>query len=65
MFISGGNEVLIAKPHMKYRAYVHTETVSEAMAREDFGQRNSERLIEASANQWFIQYHNNKGSNRI
>lgn len=65
LFIGVGRLVLEGNPHMKYRAYVHTETVSDAMAREDFGHRNSERLIEASANQWFIQYHNNKGSNRV
>ena len=61
----GGNYVLEDKPHMKYRAFVHTQTVSEIMEHEDFGERNSERLIEASANQWFIQYQNNKGSERV
>lgn len=64
-FIFAGNYVLGKQPHFKYRSLVHTESVSDIMAREDIDNRNSTRLLEASQNQWFIQYHNNRGDKRI
>lgn len=60
-----GSYILEKEPHFKYRSLVHTETVSDIMAREDIDNRNSTRLLEASQNQWFIQYHNNLGDKRV
>ena len=60
-----GSYILEKEPHFKYRSLVHTETVSDIMAREDIDNRNSTRLLEASQNQWFIQYHNNRGDKRV
>lgn len=60
-----GNYILEKEPHFKYRSLVHTEAVSDIMAREDIDNRNSTRLLEASQNQWFIQYHNNRGDKRV
>lgn len=60
-----GTVILEKEPHFKYRSLVHTEQVSEIMAHEDFDDRNSIRVLEASQNQWFIQYHNNRGTKRI
>lgn len=65
LFYILGNYVLEHERHFKYRSLVHTEQVSEIMEHEDVDDRNSVRVLEASQNQWFIQYHNNRGSNRI
>ena len=53
--------VLEHNQHFKYRAFVHTKNVSQVMETEDVTTRDSERLLEASQNQWFIEYHNNRG----
>lgn len=60
-----GRGVLEHERHFKYRSLVHTEQVSEIMEHEDIGDRNSTRVLEASQNQWFIQYHNNRGTSRV
>lgn len=65
ILVFAGNYILEKEPHFKYRSLVHTETVSDIMAREDIDNRNSTRLLEASQNQWFIQYHNNRGDKRV
>ena len=52
---------LDANGHFKYRALIHTQEVGTIMRGENILERNSERLLQAAQNQWFIQYHNNKG----
>lgn len=51
--------------HFKYRSLVHTQNVGQIMEHEDIATRNSRRLLEASQNQWFLQYHNDLGKERI
>lgn len=57
--------VLEHNQHFKYRAFVHTKNVSQVMETEDVTTRDSERLLEASQNQWFIEYHNNRGDSLV
>lgn len=64
-FFFAGNYILEHEKHFKYRSLVHIEQVSEIMSREDIDNRNSTRVLEASQNQWFIQYQNNRGAKRI
>ena len=61
----GGPEFLESKPHFKYRSQIHTQSVGEIMINEDIQKRDSQRLLEASQNQWFLQYHENLGQERI
>lgn len=51
--------------HFKYRAIIHTQNVGEIMQDEKYDHRNSQRLLNASQNQWFLQYHINKGNERM
>lgn len=51
--------------HFKYRAIIHTQTVGEIMQDESYDHSNSQRLLNAAQNQWFLQYHFNKGKERI
>lgn len=51
--------------HFKYRAIIHTETVGEIMQDERYGGDDTQRLLNAAQNQWFLQYHINKGEKRI
>ena len=51
--------------HFKYRAIIHTEKVGEIMKDEMYDHNNSQRLLNAAQNQWFLQYHINKGEKRI
>lgn len=51
--------------HFKYRTIIHTQTVGEIMQDERYDHRNSQRLLNAAQNQWFLQHHFNKGSERI
>lgn len=51
--------------HFKYRSLIHTQNVGQIMEHEDVSTRNSQRLLEASQNQWFLQYHNDLGKERI
>lgn len=51
--------------HFKYRSMIHTQDVGQIMEYEDVSTRDSERLLEASQNQWFLQYHNDLGKERI
>ncbi len=51
--------------HFKYRAIIHTQKVGEIMLNEDYGNSNTQRLLNAAQNQWFLQYHLNKGRERI
>ncbi len=47
--------------HFKYRSLIHTQEVGSIMSNENILERNSDRLLQASQNQWFLQYHDNKG----
>lgn len=54
--------------HFKYRSLIHTQNAGQIMSRlsdDDIKRDNSRRLLEASQNQWFLQYHNNLGTDRI
>ncbi len=51
--------------HFKYRTIIHQQTVGEIMQDEQYDQRNAQRLLNAAQNQWFLQYHLNKGDERI
>lgn len=54
--------------HFKYRSLIHTQNAGQIMCKlsdEDIQRDNSRRLLEASQNQWFLQYHNNLGEHRI
>lgn len=51
--------------HFKYRSLIHTQNVGQIMEYEDVSKRDSRRLLEASQNQWFLQYHNDLGKERI
>ena len=51
--------------HFKYRSLIHTQNVGQIMEHEDVSTRDSRRLLEASQNQWFLQYHNDLGKERI
>lgn len=51
--------------HFKYRSLIHTQNVGQIMEYEDVSTRDSRRLLEASQNQWFLQYHNDLGKERI
>ncbi len=51
--------------HFKYRAIIHTQTVGRIMQNESYNHSNSQRLLNAAQNQWFLQYHINKGEKRV
>lgn len=51
--------------HFKYRAIIHTQKVGEIMQDERYGEDDAQRLLNAAQNQWFLQYHINKGAERI
>lgn len=54
--------------HFKYRSLIHTQNAGQIMSKlsdDDLKKDNSRRLLEASQNQWFLQYHNNLGEDRI
>lgn len=58
-----GQNILSKNQHIRYRALVHTQTVGDLMNDLDYSdpEQNNRRLLEASQNQWFIQYYNNVG----
>ncbi len=51
--------------HFKYRAIIHTKMVGDIMKGEKYDHDNSQRLLNAAQNQWFLQYHINKGGERV
>lgn len=51
--------------HFKYRTIIHQQTVGEIMQDERYDHRNAQRLLNAAQNQWFLQYHLNKGDERV
>ena len=51
--------------HFKYRSLIHTQDVGQIMMNEDVADRDNQRLLEASQNQWFLQHHSNLGEQRI
>lgn len=51
--------------HFKYRTIIHTKTVGEIMQDEKYDDDDSQRLLNAAQNQWFLQYHINKGEERV
>jgi hypothetical protein len=40
--------------HFKYRSLIHTQDVGQIMMNEDVANRDNQRLLEASQNQWFF-----------
>ena len=64
-FVIGGPVFFNYMGHFKYRSLIHTQNVGQIMEHEDVSTRNSQRLLEASQNQWFLQYHNDLGKERI
>ena len=40
--------------HFKYRSLIHTQEVGSIMSNENILERNSDRLLQASQNQWFL-----------
>ena len=57
--------VLNSNKHIKYRSLIHTQDVGQIMINENVAERDNQRLLEASQNQWFLQYHSNLGEDRI
>lgn len=51
--------------HIKYRSLIHTQDVGQIMINEDVETRDNKQLLEASQNQWFLQYHSNLGEDRV
>lgn len=51
--------------HFKYRTIIHQQTVGDIMKDERYDHRNAQRLLNAAQNQWFLQYHLNKGDERV
>lgn len=60
-----GPSVLNSNKHIKYRSLIHTQDVGQIMMNENVADRDNQRLLEASQNQWFLQYHSNLGEERI
>lgn len=60
-----GPHYLDSNKHFKYRSLIHTQDVGQIMMEEDVADRDNQRLLEASQNQWFLQHHNNLGEERI
>lgn len=60
-----GTAALNSNKHIKYRSLIHTQDVGQIMMNENVAERNNQRLLEASQNQWFLQYHSNLGAKRI
>lgn len=60
-----GPSVLNSNKHMKYRSLIHTQDVGQIMMNENVAERDNQRLLEASQNQWFLQYQSNLGEKRI
>lgn len=60
-----GPSVLNSNKHIKYRSLIHTQDVGQIMMNENVVERDNQRLLEASQNQWFLQYHSNLGEERI
>ena len=56
---------LNSNKHIKYRSLIHTQDVGQIMMYENVADRDNQRLLEASQNQWFLQYHSNLGQDRI
>lgn len=69
LFIVGisfvGPKIFNANGHFKYRALIHIQDVGESMQIEDISKRDSRKLLEASQNQWFLEYHNELGKDRV
>lgn len=51
--------------HFKYRTIIHQQKVGDIMKDERYDHRNAQRLLNAAQNQWFLQYHLNKGDERV
>lgn len=60
-----GPSYLDNNKHFKYRSLIHTQDVGQIMMNEDVSNRDNQRLLEASQNQWFLQHHQNLGEDRI
>ena len=60
-----GPNYLDNNKHFKYRSLIHTQEVGQIMMNEDVANRDNQRLLEASQNQWFLQHHQNLGETRI
>ena len=60
-----GPSVLNSNKHIKYRSLIHTQDVGQIMMNENVAERDNQRLLEASQNQWFLQYHSNLGEERV
>jgi len=60
-----GPSVLNSNKHIKYRSLIHTQDVGQIMMNEKVADRDNQRLLEASQNQWFLQYHTNLGEERV
>lgn len=56
---------LNSNKHIKYRSLIHTQDVGQIMMYENVADRDNQRLLEASQNQWFLQYHSNLGQDRV
>lgn len=56
---------LNSNKHIKYRSLIHTQDVGQIMMYENVADHDNQRLLEASQNQWFLQYHSNLGEDRI
>lgn len=60
-----GPSFLNSNKHIKYRSLIHTQDVGQIMMNENIADRDNQRLLEASQNQWFLQYHYNLGEERF
>ena len=60
-----GPSALNSNKHIKYRSLIHTQDVGQIMMNENVAERDNQRLLEASQNQWFLQYHSNLGEERV
>lgn len=60
-----GPSVLNSNKHIKYRSLIHTQDVGQIMMNKNVAERDNQRLLEASQNQWFLQYHSNLGEERV
>ncbi len=60
-----GPSFLNNNKHVKYRSLIHTQDVGQIMMNENVAERDNQRLLEASQNQWFLQYHSNLGEKRV
>jgi hypothetical protein len=55
-------KVIQAKTYIKYRAEVLVKKVDDIITNEAAGSKNSQKILQAAQNQWYIAYHKKKGS---